>query len=70
MSSAKSLILDFNSVGKALILKRIKSGPRIEPWEPLLKQVFRLKHGRLKQPFEIYLIDSVQEGYKALQKYP
>ena len=38
--------------------------------EHLLKQVSTINFARLKQPFEIYLIDSFQEGYKAPQKYP
>ena len=37
--------------------------------ENLLKQVSTMKFVSLKQPFEIYLIDNFQEGYKALQKY-
>ena len=35
-----------------------------------LKQASTINFTRLKQPFEIYLIDSFQEGYKAPQKYP
>ena len=45
-------------------------GPEWNPREHLLKQVSTMKFIRLKQPFEIFMIDSFQEGYKALQKYP
>ena len=38
--------------------------------EHLLKQVSTIKFVHLKQLFEIYLIDSFQQGYKAPQKYP
>ena len=45
-------------------------GPEWILGEHLLKQVATMKFVHLKQSFEVYLIGSFKEGYKALQKYP
>ena len=43
----------------------------MQPWGTPAKTGLHdeVKNNRLKQPFEICLIDTFQEGYKALQKY-
>ena len=70
VSLANSFSLDFNSFGKSLMWTKKRNVPSIEPWETSVKPDLHDGVYLFKMTFEIFLKDSFQEGYKALQRYP